>query len=342
MTALSLRAISSAYGQSLVLDKLNLELAHGDIVALLGASGCGKSTLLHVIAGLQPIKSGEIIIKDKLVTRGQHLISSEQRGVGMIFQDYALFPHLSVAENILFGVKSKSYQEKQQLLIKMLELVKITPYAKAYPHELSGGQQQRVAIARALACKPSILLLDEPFSNIDPMVRHELIKDIRQILKTEKISAVFVTHSQDEAFLFADSLALLKDGHILQHGTSENLCLFPAEKYVAEFLGQGCFIPMEVCDAFNVKTPIGKVMSTTELSLPINFSGELLLRPQQVTLSPDKHGTGVIIDRCFQGYFCHYKVKIEQWVIDVKSNLTQLLPGEVVKLETAAHPLIIF
>ena len=196
MTALSIHGLSSEYQGVPVLETLDLQMNQGEILALLGPSGCGKTTLLRTIAGLQPISAGSILVQGQCFNGKGTFVPSEQRGVGMIFQDYALFPHLSVADNILFGVMNIDNLSRSLLLDEMLSLVKLEGLAKRYPHELSGGQQQRVSIARALACKPKILLLDEPFSNIDSQVRGELMMEIRAILKSRNVSAVFVTHSK--------------------------------------------------------------------------------------------------------------------------------------------------
>ncbi|MCL1037118.1 ABC transporter ATP-binding protein [Shewanella corallii] len=342
MTALSITGVNSEYQGVRVLDGLDLQMEQGEILALLGPSGCGKTTLLRAIAGLQPVSSGCIHVQGQCFNGEGNFTPSEQRGVGMIFQDYALFPHLTVADNILFGVTEKDSFRRGALLEEMLTLVKLEGLEKRYPHELSGGQQQRVSIARALACKPKLLLLDEPFSNIDSQVRGELMMEIRAILKSRKVSAVFVTHSKDEAFVFADKLALFKEGRIVQHGTAEELYYSPAERYVADFLGRGNYVPVQVVDGFNVDSPLGQLVSTSELTWPSQYSGEVLLRPQQLTLEPDDAAAGVIRDRRFLGNFCHYQVEIASQLLEVRSQLTQLLPGQKVQIRAEAHPLVIF
>lgn len=234
---LTLHQVHSDYQGQKVLKGLSLDLAQGEILALLGPSGCGKTTLLRAVAGLQAISQGEILINGKLVSGQKTFVPSEQRGIGMIFQDYALFPHLTVAENILFGVPKLSGAQRQSRLDDMLSLVKLDGLAKRYPHELSGGQQQRVSIARALAYEPQLLLLDEPFSNIDAQVRYEMMAEIRSILKQRNVSAVFVTHSKDEAFVFADTLAIFNQGVIVQYGSAEAVYATPNSRYVADFWG---------------------------------------------------------------------------------------------------------
>ncbi|BAJ00751.1 ABC transporter ATP-binding protein [Shewanella violacea] len=342
MSTLSIRGVHSDYQGQQVLKGLDLNLEKGEIVALLGPSGCGKTTLLRAIAGLQAVSQGEISINGETLTGPQVFTPSEQRGVGMIFQDYALFPHLDVADNILFGVKGLDKVERLARLDEMLELVKLEGLAKRYPHELSGGQQQRVSIARALAYKPELLLLDEPFSNIDAKVRGEMMLEIRNILKQRNVSAVFVTHSKDEAFVFADKLALFKDGYIVQYGTAEDLYTSPKDRYVADFLGRGNYIPAWVKDDFVVDTPIGLLTSTTRLSHPVSYRGEILIRPQQLEISADEQGLGVIIERRFLGNICHYQVQVAQHFYEVKSQLSQFMPGQKVHLQAQVHSLVVF
>ncbi|MEI6859952.1 MAG: ABC transporter ATP-binding protein [Shewanella sp.] len=342
MSTLSIRGVHSDYQGQQVLKGLDLMLEKGEIAALLGPSGCGKTTLLRAIAGLQAVSQGEISINGVTLTGPDVFTPSEQRGVGMIFQDYALFPHLNVADNILFGIKGLDRKSRLQRLDEMLELVKLEGLTKRYPHELSGGQQQRVSIARALAYEPELLLLDEPFSNIDAKVRSEMMLEIRNILKKRNVSAVFVTHSKDEAFVFADKLALFKEGYIIQYGTAEELYTAPKDKYVADFLGNGNYIPITVKDDFSVDTPIGILTSTTRLSQPISYRGEILIRPHQLEIFADEQGLGVIIERRFLGNICHYRVQIAQHFYDVKSQLSQLMPGQKVHLQAQAHSLVVF
>lgn len=342
MSTLNIQDVHSGYQGEQVLQGLELTLKKGDIVALLGSSGCGKTTLLRAIAGLQTISQGEISINKRLLSGPNVFVPSEQRGVGMIFQDYALFPHLNVKSNILFGVNktSKCFQKKR--LMEMLALVKLDGLGERFPHELSGGQQQRVAIARALAYEPELLLLDEPFSNIDAKVRNEMMLEIRNILKERNVSAVFVTHSKDEAFVFSDKLALFKDGRIVQYGTAEELYTLPKNKYVADFLGRGNYLSAIVSTHFSVKTSLGTLHSISELSQPINYKGEVMLRPQQIEIIADKSGDGIILERHFLGNTCHYQVKVAEQCYEVNSQLCQFVPGQRVTLHALIHSLVVF
>ncbi|WP_394131213.1 ABC transporter ATP-binding protein [Shewanella maritima] len=341
MSTLSIQNVSSAYESQVILNQLDLTLEQGEIVALLGPSGCGKTTLLRAVAGLQPITHGSIRINGNLLNDDGIFLPSEQRGVGMIFQDYALFPHMTVAQNVLFGVNGLSKAQRQARLEDMLSLVKLDGLGERYPHELSGGQQQRVSIARALAYEPEILLLDEPFSNIDSQVRAEMMLEIRSILKQRNISAVFVTHSKDEAFVFADKLALFKDGGIVQHGIAEELYSQPKDRYVAEFLGAGNYLTVSAVDEHTVDTIFGKLSSSASLQFKDN-SGTLLLRPEQFELQLNQSGNGVIQDRRFLGTICHYWVQVEQQILEVKSQMLDLQQGDKVQIMPQVGPLIIF
>ncbi|TXX38646.1 ABC transporter ATP-binding protein, partial [Vibrio cholerae] len=218
--ALLIENLTCQYDAQTVLKSLSLQVNPGEIVCLLGASGCGKTTLLKAIAGLLPLASGQLSLNCVTLDDGKCWLPPEQRNIGMIFQDYALFPHLTVAQNVGFGLDAMPAKQKQAKIAEMLTLVHLDAFAERYPHQLSGGQQQRVAIARALAYKPDLLLLDEPFSNIDTQVRHELIIEIRKIFKQQGVTAIFVTHSREEAFAFADKMAVMNRGVIEQYGTA--------------------------------------------------------------------------------------------------------------------------
>jgi iron(III) transport system ATP-binding protein len=342
MSTLSISNVTSDYQGQVILQQLNLTLQQGEIVALLGPSGCGKTTLLKAIAGLQGISQGCIKINGQVLSGEGVFIASEQRGVGMIFQDYALFPHLTVGDNILFGVKGLAQHERKTRLIEMLELVKLFGLSERYPHELSGGQQQRVSIARALAYQPEIMLLDEPFSNIDAQVRHEMMLEIRAILKQRNVSAVFVTHSKDEAFVFADKLALFEQGHIVQHGAAETLYANPNSRYVADFLGTTNYLPVTVLSDYQVKSPLGVLTSSTALSHAVDVQGQLLLRPQQMMLQADPQGLAEVVDRRFLGTVCHYQVKLNDIYLEVSSPIMSFAAGQRVNLTVAEHPLVVF
>ncbi|WP_460839942.1 ABC transporter ATP-binding protein [Noviherbaspirillum agri] len=222
---------------------LSFSLARGEIGCLLGPSGCGKTTVLRAIAGFESIQGGRITLGGRELSRPGFTAAPETRQVGVVFQDYALFPHLSVWDNIGFGLRKLTATERKARVDKLLSLVGLTSHARQYPHELSGGQQQRVALARALAPRPDLLLLDEPFSNLDVDLRERLALEVRDILKELGTTAVLVTHDQHEAFAIADHIGVMQNGEIVQWDSAYNLYHRPTNRFVADFIGQGVFTP---------------------------------------------------------------------------------------------------
>ncbi|EGR2794805.1 ABC transporter ATP-binding protein [Vibrio navarrensis] len=314
--ALSIRNLTCQYDQQTILESLSLHVEPGQIVCLLGASGCGKTTLLKAIAGLLPLSAGEMCLNGVTIDNGQHWLPPELRNIGMIFQDYALFPHLTVADNVGFGLKGLSQQEKQHRVAEMLDLVHLSAFAQRYPHQLSGGQQQRVAIARSLAYKPDLLLLDEPFSNIDTQVRHELIGEIRKLFKAQGVTAIFVTHSREEAFAFADKMAVMNHGVIEQYGTASELYYQPSSKFVADFLGGGSYLPATRLSESEFETQLGVVEAQAQQPIELNARCELLLRPQHIQISAAEKSSIHILEQQFMGDHCRYVIE---------SNGSQLL-----------------
>lgn len=235
---LECKNIHKSFDNIEVLQGINLSLKKGEILTLLGSSGCGKSTLLRIISGLEEPNLGEININNKIVFNDKTDIPPQKRGISFVFQDYALFPHLSVEENIFFAMRKESKEQKEENLKKIAKNLQIDSLTKRYPHELSGGQQQRVAVARALAGKPEIILFDEPFSNLDAKLRQQLCGDLRALIKSLGIGAIFVTHDQREAFVLSDTIALMKNGIIMQHDEPYEMYEKPKNIYVAAFLGK--------------------------------------------------------------------------------------------------------
>ena len=328
MSSLILQSVSYAYNGTKVIDNLDLTLGKDEIVCLLGASGCGKTTTLKAIAGLIEAKQGQVFIDGKLVSDANTFVSPEHRNIGMMFQDYALFPHLTVANNIAFGLSGMSKADKHARVSEMLKLVHLVGCADRFPHQLSGGQQQRVAIARALAYKPSLLLLDEPFSNIDTQVRFELIADIRRIIKAQQVSAVFVTHSKEEAFAFSDTLAAMHQGKIAQQGTPEQLFAKPRSKEVAEFLGQGIYLSATVLTATEYQTQFGVVESIQPQQYGVADKGVIYVRPHQLELvsnndTQQQSERVSILSSRFIGSAYVYTVVIDEQEIEVAAQYGQ-------------------
>jgi iron(III) transport system ATP-binding protein len=249
-------------------------------------------------------------LNDQLLDDGRHWLPPEQRNIGMIFQDYALFPHLTVAQNIAFGLRGLSCGAQRTKVEEMLALVHLTGYGERYPHQLSGGQQQRVAIARSLAYQPDLLLLDEPFSNIDTQVRHDLIREIRRIFKAQGVTAIFVTHSREEAFAFADKMAVMNHGVIEQFGSASELYYQPSSKFVADFLGGGSYLPATCLGNGRFKTVLGEVEASSPATLAVGQACHLLLRPQQLILHADASSEVAIREQQFMGDHCRYIVEL--------------------------------
>ncbi|MEI5640770.1 MULTISPECIES: ABC transporter ATP-binding protein [unclassified Pseudoalteromonas] len=342
MHSLVLENLSYRYDGEPVVDGLNLNVEQNEIVCLLGASGCGKTTTLKAIAGLIEPHQGSVTILGKAMNGERGFVPPQKRNIGMMFQDYALFPHLTVAQNIAFGLTQKNKQERRQRVNEMLELVRLEQFGSRYPHELSGGQQQRVAIARALAYRPNLLLLDEPFSNIDAQVRFQLINEIREIIKNQAVSAIFVSHSKEEAFAFADRLAIMDKGKIAQVGEPRTLFQRPNTKMVAEFLGQGIYIPAQRVNGAAVETQFGAVQSLIELGND-NAKGEMYLRPQHVTLENSPQGGVDILQQRFMGTEYIYRVALQGQELEVAHPASDPLDlNQPVSLKIKAHAVNFF
>ncbi|PJG58093.1 ABC transporter ATP-binding protein [Aeromonas cavernicola] len=340
MSCLQVENVSCRYNGRDVLEQLSLTVADNEIVCLLGASGCGKTTLLKAIAGLQPLANGVIRLGSTLLDGPETNVPPEARQIGMIFQDYALFPHLTVAENVGFGLTQSDRPARQHQVNQALALVNLEGLGERYPHQLSGGQQQRVAIARALVCKPKLMLLDEPFSNIDTQVRMKLILEIRTLLKQQGIGAIFVSHSKEEAFAFADRLALFRAGHIEQVGQPEQLYRRPQNRFVAEFLGGVNYLTATVVDSHCVQTALGRVCGSEPHGRAIGEQLQLMLRPQQLQLEHVQEGGWEVLEQQFLGHHC--RVVFTCAGQRIEASIGEPLAGKRARVTVAAHALVLF
>ncbi|WP_456296204.1 ABC transporter ATP-binding protein [Vibrio sp. AK197] len=340
-SALSINHLTCKYDQQVILESLSLKVEQGEIVCLLGASGCGKTTLLKAIAGLLPLSSGSISLRHQTLDDGRDWLPPEQRNIGMIFQDYALFPHLTVAENVGFGLTDVKPNERADKVNEMLHLVHLQDFAQRYPHQLSGGQQQRVAIARSLAYKPDLLLLDEPFSNIDTQVRHELIAEIRRLFKQQGVTAIFVTHSREEAFAFADKMAVMNHGVIEQYGTASELYYHPSSKFVADFLGGGSYLAARRISESEYQTQLGCIPAKAQHNIDLNQACELLLRPQHLVLEAVNNSDIHVLEQQFMGDHCRYVINASGSQLLASSN-EPLTVGQAVAVRLQPQGVLAF
>ncbi len=349
MNALEISGLTCGYtgnqstGENItrVLSNLDFSIDDGEIVCLLGRSGCGKTTLLKAVSGLaQPIE-GTISLHGQQVSSSSGMLPPEERGIGMIIQDYALFPHLTVQDNISFGLSNLTASESQYRVQEMLELVNLQGLHKRYPHELSGGQQQRVAIARALANKPSLLLLDEPFSNIDSQVRQHLVREIRDILKQQQVAGLFVTHSREEGFAFADTVAVLDGGKIAQKGSAFDVYHKPDNRFIADFMGTGNSLPATIIDQKQLHTPIGVVQSTRVLPGKTGDKAEIFIRPQMLTITPSSRHQGKIVRQQFMGRTIRSEIHFQDFQL-IAEHGNPVPEGSMVQIQVQPHDLVLF
>jgi len=323
-----------------VVNKANFHVKENEIFALLGPSGCGKTTTLRCIAGFEHPDEGEIIIEGRLLSSPKKHVAPQERGVGFVFQDYALFPHMSVIDNVAFGLKSLPAHKRKVFAEEVLCRTGMGDFKERPPAELSGGQQQRVALARAIAPEPKLVLLDEPFSNLDAMLRDTTRKEVRSILKKAGMSAILVTHDQEEALSFADRVGVMNNGKIEQIGTPEDVYYKPKTKFVAQFLGRTNLFRVSVDSRDEVETTIGKIKLNRVASGTITCS----IRPEHLTLeSPngtDKE-TGIIVAREFKGHDITYQVDFrgERFIVHTDNRLL-FEPDENVLLK-ALEPAVV-
>ncbi|MCB1841410.1 MAG: ABC transporter ATP-binding protein [Halioglobus sp.] len=302
---LELREVTVRYGEVTAVDAASLSVQRGQIGCLLGPSGCGKTTLLRAIAGFEPLSGGDILLGGALIGSPLGQVPPEQRRVGMVFQDFALFPHLDVRRNIAFGLNRLARAERERRVDEMLALVELEAHAAAHPHELSGGQQQRVALARALAPGPDLLLLDEPFSSLDSELREQLAGEVRALLTQRGVTAILVTHDQHEAFAMADQVALMRQGKIVQCDTPYNLYHHPANEFVAQFIGQGCIVTLTADASGQAGGAFGLAGSG---GWRAGETRRVLLRPDNIRYAPGSTLHLAVASRSFRGSHCLYQL----------------------------------
>ncbi len=316
---LALSQLQVRYGAQTVaaVRDVTFGLRAGDIGVLIGPSGCGKTTLLRAVAGLEPVSAGSIHLNRQLVGSSECSLPPEQRRMGMVFQDYALFPHLSVGRNIAFGIHALARAEQEARVKEVLQLVGLEGCEQRFPHELSGGQQQRVALARALAPRPQLMLLDEPFSNLDVELRERLAHEVRGILKAAGATALFVTHDQLEAFAIGDVIGVMHQGQLHQWDDAYTLYHRPATRFVADFIGHGVFIPATLeqqASGVVVHTPLGDLANLTECPLPSSYPGgqcDVLLRADDIVHDDHAPAKAQIVRKAFRGADFLYTLRLD-------------------------------
>jgi iron(III) transport system ATP-binding protein len=319
---LELDGIGKSFGACRAVDGLSLQLPQGAIACLLGPSGCGKTTVLRCVAGFEAVDQGAIRAQQRVLSEPDKTVPPQQRRFGMVFQDYALFPHLTVADNIAFGLHALPAGLRAQRATAMLEAVGLHQQRERYPHQLSGGQQQRVALARALAPQPELLLLDEPFSSLDVELRQRLSVEVRDLLKRLNTTALLVTHDQQEAFAVADLVGVMHEGRLEQWATPYDLYHRPATRFVADFVGEGVFVRGTVIEPNAVRTQVGVIRAAAHRQWPAGSSVDLLLRPDDVIHDDASELRAEICQRAFRGAEFLYTLRMPDG-----TNLLSLVPS---------------
>ncbi|MEJ6952468.1 ABC transporter ATP-binding protein [Natronospora cellulosivora (SeqCode)] len=300
---IELKNISKTYNKCIeAVKNVSFGVEEGQIVSLLGPSGCGKTTLLRLLAGLERPEKGEIILRGEPVVRKNHFISPEKRGIGMVFQDYALFPHLTVQDNVAFGFKGKEKRKKKSKIQETIELVGLAGMEKKYPAELSGGQQQRVALARSLVLDPLLVLLDEPFSNLDVNLRDKMRHDVTRIIRQSKATAIFVTHDQVEALTISDKIIVMNKGEVEQIGSPRDIYQLPETDFVASFVGQSNILEGIIGeDSQSVITDIGKIPCHHTHAKKPGEKVSISIRPDSFEYDTDGPLEGIVEEYSYKG-----------------------------------------
>jgi iron(III) transport system ATP-binding protein len=304
--AILLEGVSKSFGATQAVREVRLEIEHGELMAVLGPSGCGKTTLLRLIAGFEAPDGGSVAVGEETVAGPGTLVPPEKRRVGMVFQDFALFPHLTVEANIAFGLSRRSREEREDLTRRTLELVGLQHKTGRHPHELSGGERQRVALARALAPEPAVVLLDEPFSSLDATLRADLRREVELILRDAEATALLVTHDQEEALSLADRLAVMREGRIVQVGAPEEVYGRPASRWAAQFVGE-VNVLAGVAREGGVETELGRF----DLRAPASGTVHVAVRPEQLELTARHDGNAEVVSREFRGHDVLYRLRHE-------------------------------
>ena len=328
--ALRLDGVSKAFGATVAVDDVGLQLDDGELLALVGPSGCGKSTLLRLVAGLIGLDTGSIAIGTEIVDDGSRRLDPERRHIGLVFQEHALFPHLTVAQNVAFGLRRLRRDERGSRCAHWLDVVGLGPHAGRYPHELSGGERQRVALARALAPAPRLMLLDEPFASLDPNLRSQIRTEVIALLRATGTPAVFVTHDQTEALATGDRVAVMRAGRIAQLGSPTAVYHAPASRFVAGFMGDADFLPVRR-DGERAVTELGELAVTSPV-----VGSMAVVRPEEVAFEIEPDGPAQVVEVEFRGPSWHYTLRLDSGTV-LRSSRARETPVEV---GTRVRPLL--
>ena len=341
---LDLQNVAISYSGHTVVKDISFSLAKGQIGCLLGPSGCGKTTLLRAIAGFEPVATGNISLQQQVVSSDSLQQAPEQRQVGMVFQDFALFPHLNVADNISFGLGHLSRPARKAKVQQLLQLVGLPDLAKRHIYQLSGGQQQRVALARALAPQPKMLLLDEPFSSLDTELREGLAREIRYILQQLGITAVMVTHDQHEAFAMADMIGVMERGKLQQWATPAELYHQPANRFVADFIGRGVFLTGTVLDDHKMATSLGVFAMPDTARFSPGSMVDVLVRPDDIVQDSSSDIKARVQSKAFRGSHTLYQLQLAggETVLSLQLSHVNYAIGEQIGIRPELAHLVMF
>ena len=334
--AISCDGVSKSFGPVRAVQRVSIEVPKGNFLAILGPSGCGKTTLMRLIAGFERPDEGTIKVAESLMSGPGVHTPPEQRRVGMVFQDYAIFPHLTVARNVAYGLPSGDRHQEQ--LSHLLHLVGLSGLENRMPHQLSGGEQQRVALARALGAQPDVILLDEPFSNLDAQLRVRVRVEVREILREAQVTALFVTHDQEEAMSLADAVAVMWQGCILQVAQPEELYLSPGKREVATLVGAANFLPAQG-KGHTIHSEIGQFICQNDVS----GISELMVRPESIRLRPAENSTAEVIGRQYFGHDRLVTVRLaslDNLTVRTDQADVDLMPGQKVSLEVIGQAIV--
>ena len=343
-TLLELENITVSYGEQAVVSGLSLGLERGEIGCLLGPSGCGKTTVLRAIAGLEPVRDGRVLVNGLVFSSGSRTLEPEKRRIGMVFQDYALFPHLSVADNVGFGLRKGTRAQMKARVSELLSAVGLRSFGGKFPHELSGGQQQRLALARALVPKPDLLLMDEPFSNLDVVLREKLSMQVRQILKEAGTTAMIVTHNHLEAFAIADRIGVLNNGRLEQWDTAHNIYHLPASTFVAGFIGEGMLVQGRVFSKDKVITGLGNLVGRFSSPCEKGCAVDVLIRPDDLIHDDASPVKARVVAKNFRGASILYtlETKSGERVLSLAPSHHDHPVGQYVGIRVEVDDIVLF